>query len=80
MTSSLSIFSDLLGEAGSARVVRCLHGKVEVPGYTGPEFHPERSVVLVLKVDRDGDLLGGPVARTPQSPYRGPGFDPCSGN
>ena len=68
----------MLSETGSARVVHCLHGKVEVPGYTGPEFHPEQSVLLVCKVDRDGDLLGGPVAKTPQSQYRGPGFDPCS--
>ena len=48
--------------------------------YSDPEFHLEWSVVLVLKVDRNGDLLGGPVAKTPQSQRRGPGFDPCLGN
>jgi len=28
----------------------------------------------------DGDFPGGPVAKAPFSQYRGPGFDPWSGN
>ena len=27
-----------------------------------------------------GDFLGGPLAKTPHSHCRGPGFDPWSGN
>lgn len=53
---SLSIFADLLREAGSAGIVHCLHGKVEPQGYTGPESHPELSVATVLKTDRDDSL------------------------
>ena len=30
--------------------------------------------------NRFKDFPGGPVAKTPQSQFRGPGFDPWSGN
>ena len=35
---------------------------------------------LLLKGRDWGDFPGGPVAKTPCSQYRGPGFNPWSGN
>ena len=55
------MFTDLLREAGSARIVHCLHRKVEPQGYTGPESHPELSVAPVLKTDRDDSLTAASV-------------------
>ena len=39
----------------------------------------ERSPEVHQKI-MDGDFPGGPVAKTPCSQCRGPGFDPWSGN
>ena len=37
----------------------------------------QRSFIRLKKQDKD--ISGGPVAKTPHSQCRGPGFNPCSG-
>ena len=41
---------------------------------------PKGSWGGVIKNGFPGDFLGGPVAKTLYSQYRGPGFNPWSGN
>ena len=59
-------------------------GGVELPrDPTGGRPHQkpgERHGPLLPQRLQKGDFPGGPVAKTPRSQCRGPGFDPWSGN
>ena len=65
------------------------HGQRSLAGYSPwgckeSDFTDQLSVSLRLayrlSIKNNGDFPGGPVAKTPCSRCRGPGFDPWSGN